>query len=200
MVFGTDVLAENALPILVSVRGDSPSPSPFAQVELDLSKFHNGRWAVQLDATFSRSDSPVVIVARGVACLAIAWWAQLSPRSYLRSVRGAVFESPLAVEMSQVAVAAAIRSGPTYRLPFPSIVVNDAVFRIEEVLRLADKWGSRFVEKGATPGEQPSNRTAPFTETEHALLRYLNVLDRGVATRQPSAPQLAEAPVLLPQD
>ncbi|MFX6330829.1 alpha/beta hydrolase, partial [Acinetobacter baumannii] len=85
--------------ILVSVRGDSPSSTPIARVELDLSKFHNGRWAVQLDATFSRGDAPVVILARGVACLAIAWWAQLSPRSYLRSVRGAVFDSPLAVDM-----------------------------------------------------------------------------------------------------
>ncbi|MES2066352.1 MAG: alpha/beta hydrolase [Pseudomonadota bacterium] len=200
MVFVTDVLTDTPLPILVSVRGDSPTSSPVARVELDLSKFHNGRWAVQLDATFSRGDAPVVILARGVACLAIAWWAQLSPRSYLRSVRGAVFDSPLAVDMSQVAVAAAIRSGPAYRLPFPSIVVNDASFRIGEVLHLADKWGSRFVEKGGASAGQPSNRNGRFTEAEDGLLAYLDVLDRNVLAPQSHAAQHAEVPVLASQD
>lgn len=200
MVFVTDVLTENPLPILVSVRGESPLSMPIAQVELDLSKFHNGRWAVQLDATFSRRDAPVVIVARGVACLAISWWAQLSPRSYLRSVRGAVFDSPLAVEIGQVAVAAAIRTGPTYRLPFPSLVVSDASFRIEEVLKLADKWGSRFVEKGASQTGQPSNRHGPFSDAEGALLAYLNLLDRDRVAPQSHAAEHVEAPVLVPQE
>lgn len=200
MVFVTDVLTENPLPILVSVRGESPLSLPIPQIELDLSKFHNGRWAVQLDATFSRRETPVVILARGVACLAISWWAQLSPRSYLQSIRGAVFDSPLAVEIGQVAVAAAIRSGPTYRLPFPSLVVSDAFFRIEEVLKLADKWGSRFVENGGSHPGTPSNRHGPFTDAEAALLAYLHLLDRDRVTPHPLSAEHVEAPVLVPQE
>lgn len=179
MVFVTDVLTDTPLPILVSVRGDSPTSSPVARVELDLSKFHNGRWAVQLDATFSRGDAPVVILARGVACLAIAWWAQLSPRSYLRSVRGAVFDSPLAADMSQVAVAAAIRSGPAYRLPFPSIVVNDGSFRIEDSNVALSAIHLRFASAASASALTSSMRffrtpiasaTAAFSSSESRLM------------------------------
>jgi hypothetical protein len=79
-------------------------------------------------------------------------------------------------------------------------VVNDASFRIGEVLHLADKWGSRFVEKAGASAGQPSNRNGRFTDAEEGLLAYLDVLDRTVPAPQSHAAQVPEVPVLAPQD
>lgn len=172
--------------ILVSVAGDPPAPGGIEQVMLDLSKFHNGRWALQLDAAFTQRGTPVVILARGLACLAVSWWAQLSPRSYLRQVQGAVFESPLSVDFQHVAAAASIRTGPTYRLPFPSIVVSDGSFQIEQVLALADKWGSQLVTQPSDMIADHTNRQAASDGTAQ-LLAYAQLLDRsGHDTPEPA--------------
>ena len=172
--------------ILVTVEGDPPAQGGIEQVMLDLTKFHNGRWALQLDAAFAHRKTPVVILAQGLACLAVSWWAQLSPRSYLRSVRGAVFESPLSVDFPHVAAAASFRTGPTYRLPFASVVVSDASFQIEQVLALADKWGSQFVAQPSDVDADHTNRHASFDGTA-ALLAHVRLLDRvPVETQRPA--------------
>lgn len=195
----SDALIERPQPIVVSVKGDGTPPSGVDRVELDLSKFHNGRWALQLDATFSRRDAPVILLAHGVACLAVSWWAQLSPRSYLRGVKGALLHAPLTASLNQVAVAAAIRSGPTFRLPFPSVVVGEASFQIEQVLALADKWGSCFVELGGAEPGQPSNRRAPISAMEALLLDHLPLLapraGEAAAANTPAEPELMLQPM-----
>ncbi|WP_375249902.1 alpha/beta hydrolase [Sphingomonas sp.] len=177
MDFVADLLTEPSEPVFVTVKGDV-SPSSQQHVELDIAKFRSGRWAMQLDAAFARREAPAVIVAQGVACLAVSWWAQLSPRSYLHRIGGAVFRAPLSIGVGQLATAAAVRSGPTYRLPFPSIVLNDASFRMAETLSLADKWGSRFVVgAGPQPG-RPSNQHNNGADARDFLLAYLPLLER----------------------
>ncbi|KQS04985.1 hypothetical protein ASG11_12605 [Sphingomonas sp. Leaf357] len=177
-----DFASDQVQPILVTAKGDPKLPNAVNHVELDLAKFHNGRWALQLDAAFARRSIPAVIVARGVACLAVAWWAQLSPRSYLDAVRGAVFRSPLHVELGQAPIAASASTGPTHRLPFPSIVANDVTLYVEQVLALADRWGSRFVDLSAPSSDHPSNRSSTGTAAEERLLAYLALLDPRVAS------------------
>jgi hypothetical protein len=177
MDLGANEHAGEPRAIFVSIAGDPPPAGGIDHIALDLSKFHNGRWALQLDAAFAHRETAVVILAHGLACLAVSWWAQLSPRSYMRSVRGAVFESPLSVELQHLAAAASIRSGPTYRLPFPSVVVSDASFQIEQVLALADKWGSHFVAQPSDLTGDPTNRHAP-SESAAQLLVHVRLLDR----------------------
>ena len=64
-------------------------------LELDFNGWsHGGRWALQLDTALCRPGEPTLVVAQGLACLAVAWWAQLSPKSYLQRVAGALFVSP----------------------------------------------------------------------------------------------------------
>lgn len=156
-------------PIFVGAK-DDPAPCALpARIELDLAKFPGGRWALQLDAVFARREAPVVILAHGIACRAVAWWAQLSPRSYLRAIQGALFHAPLQVGVDQRAAAAAMRSGPAYRLPFASIVISDPSCQVAQTLALADAWGSRFVVPGADIGP-PSNRHARFNAVETMLL------------------------------
>ena len=177
MDFGATEPAVEPNAILVSVNGDALPQTAIEHVALDLSKFHTGRWALQLDAAFAQRQTPFVILAHGLACLAVSWWAQLSPRSYLRSVRGAVFDSPLSIDLQHVAAAASIRTGPTYRLPFPSVVISDASFQVEQELALADRWGSHFVARTSSPSAESTNRHARSDMIE-MLLTHAQLLDR----------------------
>jgi predicted alpha/beta hydrolase family esterase len=196
----SDATTENPQLILVTVKGDPHLACAVPRVELDLSKFNNGRWALQLDAAFARRRAPAVILAQGVACLAVAWWAQLSPRSYLDAVRGALFRSPLNIGFGQAAIAASARTGPLHRLPFPSVVASDVTPYVEQLLALADGWGSRFVDLSAPLSGHPSNRHAVGTDAEDRLLGYLSLLDQGAA-RDEKPPAAAVSPrVLLHQD
>lgn len=141
---------------------------------LDLAKFHGGRWALQLDAAISRRTEPVILAARGVACLAVAWWAKLSPKIYTRGIEGAIFDAPLQVGFGQAHIAAAASVSPAIKLPFPSIVTSAASPVIEQILALADSWGSHFIDTDHAQDEYPSNRRAPATGVEERLLRLLD--------------------------
>ncbi len=163
--------------LFVTVDGDPPLVSQTPQVALDLSKFQSGRWALQLDSLLARRREPVVVLAQGVACLAVAWWAQLSPRSYLAAVRGAVFLSPLNIGFGQDGIAAAARLGPSTRLPFPSIVANTAYPFRDRLLVLADSWGSHLVEPDAIAATTPTNRRAPRSIDESRLIDLLPLFD-----------------------
>ncbi|WP_010218157.1 alpha/beta hydrolase [Sphingomonas sp. PAMC 26621] len=174
--------------IVVSVKNDRPRQTALEQIDLDLSKFHNGQWALQLDAALSKRAAPVVILAHGLACLAVSWWAQLSPRSYLKAVRGAVFDSPLSVDLAHLAAAATFRTGPRYTLPFPSVVVSDPTAQIDQVLALADTWGSCFVPADAIDLANPSNRLARSSDTEEMLLAHVALLQRGAEDARVAAP------------
>ena len=190
MEFGHDHAIDRPQPVIVAVKGDPFLAGGLPRLDLDLSKFHNGRWALQLDSTFARRSEPAVIVAEGVACLAVAWWAQLSPRSYLQNISGALFLSPLTVRFGQAAIAASARLSPATRLPFPSIVTSDASPSVEQILALADSWGSRFVAAASPAGPHPSNLRGGGTAAEDQLLELLDFLD---GQKAPGAGQIEAA-------
>lgn len=160
-------------PIRVAIKGDPAPHGALARVELDLAKFHSGRWALQLDSAFARRDTPAVILAQGVACLAVAWWAQLSPRSYMTHIRGALFLSPLDVRFGQEGMAASARLGPATTLPFPSVVAHAGYPFVDRLLALADSWGSVFVD-AAAPAEAATNRRGATSDTTAQLLALLD--------------------------
>ncbi len=172
--------------VVVGVKGATPAGAFAPHVELDLACFPGGRWALQLDSVFSRSQEPAVIVAQGVACLAVAWWARLSPRSYTRSVRGAVFLSPFAIGFGQHGIAAAARGGPATRLPFPSVIASSSDSLGDQLLALADSWGSQLVEPDAIAGAPPTNRVAPLSEEDAHLI---DLIRRLAASSPAVAPQ-----------
>uniref|UniRef100_UPI0035CB005E alpha/beta hydrolase n=1 Tax=uncultured Sphingomonas sp. TaxID=158754 RepID=UPI0035CB005E len=178
-----DRMIETARPIIVAVKGDPVRPGDVPRVELDLAKFHSGRWALQLDSAFAHRGAPAVILAEGVACLAVAWWAQLSPRSYMAMIHGAVFLSPLDVRFGQESVAASARLSPATGLPFPSVVVNTAYPFVDRVLALADGWGSSFVDTDSPLDLQATNRRGVPTDAAAQLLAFLPLLH---APEQPS--------------
>jgi len=190
MEFGHDQAIDRPQPVIVAIKGDPVLAGGLPRLDLDLSKFHSGRWALQLDAAFARRSEPAVIVAEGVACLAVAWWAQLSPRSYLQNIGGALLLSPLNIRFGQAAIAASARLSPATRLPFPSVVASDASAFVEQVLALADSWGSRFVATGSPVGQHPSNLRGVGTAAEDQLLELLDFFD---GQKAPPASQVEPA-------
>jgi len=142
-----------ASPVLVvSLAGDRAPDWPVAgdvrTLTLDISqKHHRGFWAMQLDEAARAAREPRVIVARGLACLAVVRWAQLSPKSYIANIAGAVLFSPLSFTPAQATLAQALQPSPTLPLPFRSTVVEHRTSPlIEHLLALVDSWGSRFVD------------------------------------------------------
>lgn len=89
----------------------------------------------RLDRAVNEADRAVLLLAEGAGCLAAAWWARLSPAAYVSKVKGAVFFRP-------DDRAAAVFASPKIRLPFPSIVLDDAAELSPELRALAESWGS----------------------------------------------------------
>lgn len=140
--------------LTVAVAGDRAPDWPAAArkdvrtLTLDMShKHHRGFWAMQLDEAPRLAGEPHVVVARGLACLAVVRWAQLSPKSYLGNIVGACLFSPLSFTPAQAPLAQALQPSPTLPLPFRSLVVEHRTAPlVGHLLTLVDSWGSRFVD------------------------------------------------------
>lgn len=101
------------------------------------------RWAARLDNAILHAERPVLLVASGASCLATAWWARLSPASYVSRVAGALLFNPLT--QTDDSDAAEKFASPDIALPFPTAIVGRVAKQQEielELARLADQWGS----------------------------------------------------------
>lgn len=94
--------------------------------------------ASRLDETINSADRPIVLLAEGAGCHAAAWWARLSPESYVSKVKGALFFRPEDVKDDSFA-------SPRMRLPFPSILIGDESTSSDHLSALAAGWGSQIV-------------------------------------------------------
>ena len=66
-----------------------------ARVDLGMwSMPHRNAWATKLDQSISQARAPVILVGHSLGCLAIAWWAALSPQPYGWPVAGALLVAP----------------------------------------------------------------------------------------------------------
>jgi predicted alpha/beta hydrolase family esterase len=168
-LLGFDVI--HSYPIVtVSVTGDgvrhwsAPPLAAVTSLHLDMdANPHRGLWALQLDNAVRATTEPTVLLGEGIACLAIARWAQLSPRRYVENIAGAYLFSPLSFSPAQAPLLRNLHPGPEVRLPFPSLVIDTrASLSIARVLELADIWGSHFTDADAMPSEWHVGETAPL--------------------------------------
>lgn len=104
--------------------------------------------AARIDAAIAEADRAVMLVAQGTGCMAAAWWARLSPRSYVSRVAGAVMIAP-----DSTGYRGAGFASPQSALPFPSIVIGAD----DETQRIAGEWGSRLIDGPLSIG-RPSGR------------------------------------------
>ncbi|MGK6321688.1 RBBP9/YdeN family alpha/beta hydrolase [Sphingomonas sp. DT-51] len=125
-----------------------------ARIELGMwDRPHRNAWVTKIDQAVASARAPVILVAHSLGCVAVAWWASLSPQPYGWPVAGALLVAPADVDRAGVAPELApFAPSPKQPLPFPSIVVassDDPWVTLDRAHSLAVDWGSHFIDYGA---------------------------------------------------
>lgn len=193
----------SARPVVLTVPGlGSSGPSHWQslwedtlpdtqRVELGMwNKPHRNAWVTKLDQAIRTTRAPVVLVAHSLGCLAVAWWAALSPQPYGWPVAGALLVAPADVDRADVHPdIAAFKPSPRQLLPFPSILVastDDPWIEIEKARSLAAQWGSHFVDAGAQGHLNAASGIGSWIEGQELLERLIDAsTDRRGLPRTP---------------
>lgn len=123
---------------------------------------HRNTWVNRLNIAIYQAGRPVILVAQGLGCLAVAWWAEYEQPSYANPVVGALFAAPPDVDRpGNDPRLAAFGSCPRKPLPFPALLTanqGDGFCSLRTAQRLASDWGCRFVFGGNidTSAEAPA--------------------------------------------
>lgn len=179
-------LTSAELPQVVAIA-DKADPPPFwvrrlaaaipGQSHVELAPQAPGRrnlWAAQLDEIVRRADRPVLLLAYGISCFAVGWWARLSPAAYVDPVGAAVLVRPLTAELAR-GRARREPTGPNTPFPFTTVVIDDSADDARSAVHareLARGWGSGFVDL-AHPDLVPLMPSLRTTGTRERLVRAL---------------------------
>ena len=156
---------------------------------------HRNSWVTKLDEAIRTAQAPVILVAHSLGCIAVAWWAQLSPQPYGWPVAGALLVAPADVDRGDAPrELAGFAPAPRTALPFPSIVVSstdDPWVTPARAHSLAADWGSHHVEIGASGHINAASGLGAWHEGQQLLARVIDAArdDRG----HPRAPGDARA-------
>lgn len=114
---------------------------------------HRNTWVNKLNLAIHQAERPVILVAHGLGCLAVAWWAEFERPAYGNPVAGALLVAPPDVDRPGTDPRLArFGSCPRHPLPFPSFLVasdNDPHCPARTARMLARDWDCRFADAGA---------------------------------------------------
>lgn len=134
-----------------------------------------GDWSVRLQETVLDAPRPVVLVAHGLACILVAWWAAHAGVARDK-VRAALLVAPCDTEQAELRAAlpgwAPIALA---RLPFETTVVgshHDAHCSAARAQAMAQAWGARWMD-AAPCGAVDSASALGDWDSGHALLQTL---------------------------
>ncbi|MCH4892996.1 MULTISPECIES: RBBP9/YdeN family alpha/beta hydrolase [unclassified Sphingomonas] len=151
---------------------------------------HRNAWVTRLDQAIRTAQAPVVLAAHSLGCLAVAWWAALSPQPYGAPVAGALLVAPADVDRADAPPSlGAFAPAPRQPLPFPSILIassDDPWISIERAHSLAVDWGSHFVDAGSQGHLNADSGIGWWTEGQALLDRVIDAAaDRHGRPRPP---------------
>ncbi len=115
--------------------------------------------AARIDAAMLEANRQVLLVAQGAACAAAAWWARLSPRSYVERVAGALLIAPAPVERGF--------ASPRSILPFPTLVLGAT----DTAQALSAEWGARLID-----GPVPALERRATNRLQSMILRFTGAI------------------------
>ncbi|WP_027014309.1 RBBP9/YdeN family alpha/beta hydrolase [Comamonas composti] len=135
-----------------------------------------GDWSARLQETVVDAPRPVLLVAHGLACALVAWWAAHSPLAASR-LRGALLVEP--VDLDQPGLRARLPGWSPLmlqRLPFASTLVagpGEEASSLERSRAMAQAWGACRVQD---LGLQAMSKAAEPQDSQdwdsgHALLK-----------------------------
>lgn len=139
---------------------------------------HRNAWVTKIDQAVAAARAPVILVGHSLGCIAIAWWASLSPQPYGWPVAGALLVAPADVDRTEApSEIAGFAPAPRTLLPFPSIVAastDDPWVAIERAHSLAAEWGSHFVNLGAHGHVNAASGLGWWPEGQELLERVMD--------------------------
>ena len=155
------VLPYESPPLMLLVPGHDDGPARIwlanwearfpdaVRVELGMwDKPHRNSWVNKLNLAIDRARRPVVIVAEGLACVAVAWWAEYEQPGVDTPVKGALLIDPPDVDRpGSDPRLAAFTSCPREALPFATCVLASRSRGADclRVLRqMARDWNAPF--------------------------------------------------------
>jgi predicted alpha/beta hydrolase family esterase len=149
-----------------------------SRVELGMwDRPHRNAWVTKLDQAISSARAPVILVAHSLGCVAVAWWAAMSPQPYGWPVAGALLVAPADVDRPHVAdELKPFAPAPKQPLPFPSIVASstdDPWIDADRAHSLAVDWGSHFVDVGPHGHINAASGLGRWPEGQELLDRVL---------------------------
>jgi uncharacterized protein len=113
-----------------------------------------GEWTAALEAHLHVAGSGgVTLIAHSLGCLTVARWVEGAPAVSLARVSGAFLVAPPCLELlaEKCPMLAGFRATEERLLPFASLVAaseNDHYASMAQAQRMAEVWGSRFVNVG----------------------------------------------------
>lgn len=138
---------------------------------------HRNSWVTRLDQAIRSAQAPVILAAHSLGCIAVAWWAALSPQPYGWPVAGALLVAPADVDRADApTVLRGFAPIPKLPLPFPSIVVastDDPWIDANRAHSMAMDWGSHFVDLGDAGHINATSGLGAWYEGQELLERVI---------------------------
>jgi predicted alpha/beta hydrolase family esterase len=130
-------------------------------------------WTQNIDAAISSAESPVVLVAHSMGCIATVHWALSSGGN--GRVAAAFLVAPPDVEAETIPVGpTGFAPCPLSRLPFKSLAIasaNDPFATLERAKLFAASWGSELIILESAGHINAASGYGPWPEGERLLER-----------------------------
>src|SRR5690606_10572506 len=144
----------------------------------ETNKLNCANRVARIQAELEKIEGPVILVAHSAGVLMTVHWAAL----HHANIQGALLVAPPDLSESWPANYPSpeeLRQEgweplPTYKLPFPSIVVastNDHLASFEAVEHMAAQWGSQLVNAGAVGHLNPAAGYGAWPDAEQYILQ-----------------------------
>ena len=156
---------------------------------------HRNTWVNKLNLAITRADRPVILVAYGLGCLTVAWWAEYEQPRPGDPVIGALFVAPPDIDRPGLdARVARFGAVPRRPLPFVSFLVpctDDPLCNYRTAYSVARDWGAHFIDSEDEEREtgHPHDEEWPLGE---ALIKRLHA--QSLAPRHPHDTRTAIRP------
>jgi predicted alpha/beta hydrolase family esterase len=156
-------------------------------------------WVNRLNLAIHQAGRPVVLVAHGLGCVAVAWWAEYERPQVGNPVVGALLVAPPDVDRPGTDPRLArFASCPRSPLPFPSFLAasqDDPTCTLRTAQLLASDWGSRFAFAGAAGHIDGESGLGDWLFGKRLLAQLLREHRLEIGREEPAAQPSFGAPI-----